>query len=394
MVRGVLPVPKPADIMYSPLNVAVAVSEQLDARGHKVTFFGSSDDGLKVSAFVSNNLHPVVLNNRDWQALLSSTDLFTDYIPSLYDQVLVQQMFERGRKGEFDILHFHHPETAMPYARLYPKVPVVYTLHDQLDDMRREIIEEFVSANQHFISISNSQRRGAPDLPYTATVYNGIDTSLFRPDGEETEDYLLVVSRIVPYKGIKEAIDIANQTGLRLLIIGQVQDADKWYFENQIKPFLNDKILFLGLLEAKQLVKYYQKAKALLMPVFWEEPFGLSMIEAMACGTPVIALRRGSIPEVVADGRTGFICDSIGDMVKAVEKLDTIKRPSCRQHILRNFSNKHMVDGYESAFRKIIEDSRLLNTRRLSGRISNTAKRVARRANKPIRIIKDEDKSS
>lgn len=379
MVRGVLPLPLPQDILYSPANVAQAVAEQLTERGHQVTFFGTGGEGVKVTEFERNRLRPLVNNNFDWQALIASSDVFTDYIPSLYDQVLVQQMFNRANKGEFDVLHFHHPESAMPYARLFPKVPVFYTLHDQLDPRRKEILEEFVSPNQYFISISNNQRRGAPDLPYAATVYNGINTKLFTPS-EDTEDYLLCVGRIVPYKGVKEAIEVAQKTGLRLLIIGQILKADEWYFESQVKPYLNDKILFLGHLEPGQLVKYYQKAKALLMPVQWEEPFGLTMIEAMACGTPVIGLRRGSIPEVIVEGKTGFIVDSIKEMVEAVGKLDKIKRSQCRQHVVRNFSDHKMVDGYESVFYNMISKSRA-TPRGFIKRGKNTVRTQAKKLN-------------
>ena len=357
MVRGVLPAPRPVDIMYSPLDIAVTISEQLTLRGHNITFYGSSDGGLKVTNIESCHLRPLVRNNQEWQALITTTDLFTDYIPSLYDQVLVQEMFKQAADGQYDLLHFHHPESAMPYSRLFPSVPVIYTLHDQIDTQRREIIEEFASSNQHFVSISNNQRSGAPSLSYAATIYNGVDTALFVPKKGEHENYLLCVGRIVPDKGIKEAVQVALATGLRLFIIGQVQDSEKWYFEAHIKPHLSDKILFLGHLEHTQLVLFYQSALALLMPVQWEEPFGLTMIEAMACGTPVIAFRRGSIPEIIIDGKTGYIVDTVKEMIEAVNKLPTIRRSSCRQHVIRNFSIDRMVSGYETVFKDTLKQS-------------------------------------
>lgn len=172
---------------------------------------------------------------------------------------------------------------------------------------------------------------------------------------DEHEDYLLFAGRIVPEKGIKEAIKIAKETDHRLLIIGPVYEDHKEYFEQYIKPELNDKILYLGFMEQAQLVKYYQKAKAFLMPIQWEEPFGLTMAESMACGTPIIALRRGSVPEVIEDGKTGFIVDSVQEMIEAVGKVDTLKRSDCRKHVERHFSREKMVDAYEEVFKKIIQ---------------------------------------
>jgi glycosyltransferase involved in cell wall biosynthesis len=128
------------------------------------------------------------------------------------------------------------------------------------------------------------------------------------------------------------------------------------YFDETVKPYLGEQIEYLGYIERDKLLPYYQDAKALLMPIQWEEPFGMNMIEAMACGTPVIAFRRGSIPEVVIDGKTGFIVDTFDEMVEAIKKIDTIDRNACREHVTRNFSTENMVDGYEKAFEKILKD--------------------------------------
>ena len=353
MVRGILPVPRPADIMYSPLDVAITLSEELTKRGHDITYYGPKGTHLDVTHVRTRNLHPLVSSNAELQAIVNSPELFMSYVPSLYDHYLVEDMFKRAREGKYDLLHFHHPETALPFAKLYPDVPVVYTLHDQLNALRRETMEMYLSNNQHYISISNNQRRIAPDLPYAATVYNGIDTTLFDHDGA-AEDYLLFVGRIVPDKGVKEAVQLALKTNSRLLIIGQTLATDQWYFDEHIKPFLSDKILYLGFIDHRQLVRYYQKARALVMAIQWEEPFGLSMIEAMACGTPVIAMRRGSVPEIIVDGKTGYISDSLSGMVASVKKLDKISREDCREHVLEHFSVEKMIDHYESTFENIM----------------------------------------
>jgi glycosyltransferase involved in cell wall biosynthesis len=233
-------------------------------------------------------------------------------------------------------------------------VPVAYTLHDPIYPWYRDLFDLYKSKNQHYISISENQRRDAPDLQFCATVYNGVDPAKFA-FSDEHEDYLVFAGRITPEKGVKEAIEIAKQSKRRLFIIGPVAEANQEYFNQYVKPHLNDKILYLGFMEQEQLVKYYQKAAALLMPIQWEEPFGLTMIEAMACGTPVIALRRGSVAEVLVDGKTGFICDHVQDMVAAVGKLDQISHKDCRKHVEQHYAVKNMVNGYERAFRAIIK---------------------------------------
>lgn len=374
--------------MYSPLDVAVAISEGLSAKGHKVTYFGTKGSHLRVSDIQSSSLRPFIHHDHDLQELLSSQELFKLYLPSLYDQALVRDMFLRAAAGEYDILHFHHFESAMPYAALFPHVPVVYTLHDAIDPVRREILETFLSPNQRFISISNSQRRGAPDLPYAATVYNGIDTSHFVPNGS-AEDYLLFVGRIIPEKGVKEAIQVALQCNSRLYIIGSVPPSEQWYFDTHVKPYLSDKILFLGFMDKTQLVRYYQKAKAVLMPVQWEEPFGLTMTEAMACGTPVIAFNRGSVPEIVIDGKTGFVTSSISEMVAAIKRIDTINRGDCREHALTHFSVGQMVDGYERVLQSFATPSK---TTIFPQRFTQAMKE-ALPLKKPVRVIQRSTKT-
>jgi glycosyltransferase involved in cell wall biosynthesis len=356
MVRSFMASPVPNDIAYSPTGVAVAIAEGLAARGHSVTFFGPEGTQLKGVEVITNNVRPLASTAQQLHELVTATDLFKDYIPGLYDQYMARDMFERAKAGEFDVLVFHHPESAMGFARLYPKVPVLHVLHDFIDDVRRQVIEMHLSPNQHFVSISNSQRRDAPDFPYADTVHNGINTDIFAYSGE-AEDYLMYAGRIVPEKGVKEAIQVALQTGRRLIITGQVLPTFQWYFDEHIRPHLNDRILYLGLIDQAQLAKYYQKASALLMPIRWEEPFGLTMAEAMACGTPVIAFRRGSVPEIIVDGKTGFIVENTSDMADTIENIGKIKRHDCRQHVEKHFTIAHMITGYETVLHSIVYDA-------------------------------------
>lgn len=354
MVRGFLQTPVPGDIAYSPATVAQAMAEGLSDAGHKITFFGPEGTDIKVAAIETLSIRPIAKTQSELDDFVGGSDLFRNYSAGLYDSRMAKTMLERAAKGEFDCVVFHHFESALPIASLFPDVPVIYILHDYIDDRRREMIEMHTSPNQHFISISDSQRRDAPDLNYSATVYNGIDTDLFTTDGE-AEDYLMISGRITSIKGVKEAVQIALQTDRRLLISGSLSRADSAYFDEHVKPFLNNKVLFLGMLEREQLIKYYQKAAALLFPIQWQEPFGLAMTEAGACGTPVIAFNRGSVPEVIVDKHTGFIVNNSAEMIMAIDKLPSIKRKNCRAHVVKNFSHDIMIEKYSATIEEIVK---------------------------------------
>lgn len=353
MVRAFLETPILSNIAYSPATIAKSIAEGLQKQGHSITFFGLEGTKLDVEAVVTSSIHPVAKNQAELDEFVGTTDLFADYRPALYDTHVAREMLQRAAKGEFDCVVFHHFESVLPLASLFPTVPIVHVLHDFINDQRREAIELHSSPNQHFISISDSQRIDAPDLNYAATVYNGIDTDIFVPDGEP-EDYLMISGRVTPDKGVKEAVQMALQSGRRLLISGSLTKADTWYFDEHVKPFLNNKVLFLGMLGREQLVKYYQKAAGLLFPIQWQEPFGLSMVEAGACGTPVIAFNRGSVPEIIKDKQTGFIVNNSAEMIMAIEKLPSIKRKDCRDHVVKNFSIDTMVANYNTALENIV----------------------------------------
>lgn len=353
MVRGYLPAPRPKDIVYAPIDLAVAISEGLAKRGHEVHFYGPSGTRLNVPV-KTRGIRSLVHNYKEFQDLLNSVDLLTHYVPGLWDQYLSSEMFQRAANGEYDLLHFHHPETAMPYASLYPDVPVFYTLHDPIYGWYEDVFSLYDSPNQFYVSISNNQRLSAPDLSYAGTVYNGIDLEKY-PFSESHEDYLLCVGRVVPEKGVKEAIAIAEQSGHKLLIIGPTYEDKQDYFDTYIKPRLNEQIKYLGYIDHDDVWRYYQKAKALLLPIQWEEPFGLTMTESMACGTPVIGLRRGSVPEVVVNGKTGYVVDTVSEMVQVLKKIDKIDRRTCREHVKNNFSVKNMVENYEKVFESVLK---------------------------------------
>ena len=355
MVRSFLQTPTPNDIAYSPATVARSIAEGLQQRGHSVTFFGPEGTSLSGDVAIETcGLHAFATTQQELDDVVSTADLFQDYRFALNDSSMVKAMLERAKAGEFDCVVFNHFESALPFGSLYPKVPMVHILHDYIDSERREAIELHATKNQHFISISDSQRRGAPDLNYAATVYNGIDIEQFVFE-EKAEDYLFFSGRITPSKGVREAVQVAIQSKRRLLIAGSLSKADYGYFDEHIKPYLDDKILFLGMLDREQLIKYYQRDAALLMPIQWEEPFGLSMAEANACGTPVIAFDRGSVPEVIQEGKNGFIVENTAEMIAAVGNLDKIKRSDCNARAKKHFSTDTMVKGYEKTLFEITQ---------------------------------------
>jgi glycosyltransferase involved in cell wall biosynthesis len=364
MVRGYLPVPRPSDMIYAPMDVAQALCSGIVARGHQVTFFGPLGTKLDVPT-ETLKLRPLARSEAEFTNLMFDVAVTTHNIMAMWDQKMVWEMFERARAGEFDLLHLHHPEIAYTYARMYPDVPVVYTIHDPVDELQREVYEMYKSDNQYFISISDNQRLAAPDLPYIGTVWNGIDTDEYcLPKDRKREDYLIFAGRIVPEKGVKEAIEIAKKTGHRLLIIGPTYPSSQDYFDQCVRPQLDDQILYLGFMERRQVIKYFQKAKGLLFPIQWEEPFGMTMVEAMACGAPVIGYRRGAVPEVVKDGKTGFIVDTLADMAAAVGKLGMISQQDCHNYVEQYFSVRRMVNSYIQTFQLVLDR---FNMRTLTG---------------------------
>lgn len=355
MVRAIIPMPRPSDMIYAPIDLAVALAQGLGRRGHNITIFaplGTEVYGENITV-ETMNLRPLARNQTEFTALLDNTNHLSHDRHGLWDRYMVNEMYARAEAGDFDLLHFHHPESALSGAVQHQLIPTVYTLHDPVYDWYRELFELFASPNQKYVSISDNQRRDAPDLPYAGTIHNGTDVKMF--DYADThEDYLLFAGRITAEKGVKEAIQVAKKSGHRLLIIGPIDHGSQHYFDQYIKPELDDQILYLGRMDQPQLVKYYQKAKAVLTPVQWEEPFGLTTIEAMACGAPVISLDRGAARELIVDGKTGYIVNSIAEMVDATNKVDKISRKECHDHVARKFSYDRMVDDYEQVFQQTI----------------------------------------
>ena len=353
MVTGHFTTPPPKGIVYAPMDIAVEVSEGLVKKGHEVDFYGPEGTKVNVTNIISAGLK--ALNQPEGQAITKGQNVGNaevNKIFNLWDQFLIAKMFAEAEKGKYDLLHIHPTDRALPLALSHPKIPVFYTLHDPIYPWKADVFSMFASPNQHYISISDAQRKPAPNLNYAATVYNGVNLDAF-PFSESHDDYLLFIGRLQPEKGLAEAVQVARMTGEKLLIIGPPVTGEYW--DKKISPYLGDKIQYLGFVPREELFKYYGQAKATLVPIQWEEPFGLILTESMACGTPVIAFERGSVSEIVVDGKTGFIIkdNNLEAMADAVKKISEINRADCRKHVEQNFSIQRMVDRYEEIFLKI-----------------------------------------
>jgi glycosyltransferase involved in cell wall biosynthesis len=251
-----------------------------------------------------------------------------------------------SRSAEFDIVHNHLDWLPLAFAG-HCRAPLVTTIHGFSG---AGILPAYASARSAYVSISDADR--SPGLDYVATVYHGIDLDSlgFNPRGGER---LVVFGRIHPDKGVHTAIEIARRAGLPLTICGIVQD--KRYFDEEVAPHIDGKqVKFLGAVGPEQRGEILGGARALLHPIAFDEPFGLSVVESMACGTPVIAFRRGSMAEVVDPGVTGFLVDTVDEAVSAVSRVDTIDRAGCRAQAEHRFGADRMVSGYLGVYRDLI----------------------------------------
>lgn len=250
--------------------------------------------------------------------------------------------------NEFDIIHNHFDFLPLTYSGLI-KTPMVTTIHGFSSPKILEVYKKYNSTN-FYVSISNSDR--SPELEYAATVYNGINTCefTFRPIPKE---YLLFFGRIHPEKGVFESIQIAKQSGRKLIISGLIQHQE--YFDSKVKPFINDDdIVYVGNSDPKERDKLLGEAYALLHPISFNEPFGLSVAESMMCGTPVIAFNLGSMPELISHRKTGFLVNTIEEAAEAVGNIKSINRRYCREWALSKFSREKMIDGYLGVYNKIL----------------------------------------
>ncbi len=337
-------------VIYAPWPLFDALACGLAEKGHDVRVYGPSN--LKLShpdiAVVSHGM-----SSYDTAGYKNTHGPFADEeLRTVYEQLLVAKMLEDHKQVQFDVVHMYHNISRHLALLKDAGVPVVATLHDVLEDKKKFILEQCEWANQiNYVSISNNQRKGMPQLNYAATICNGIDLTGydFNPI---PQDYFVFVGRICYEKGTHIAVKIARELGVPLKIIGPKWDEGYW--KKEIEPYVSDsKIEYLGTLPQVETRPIVAGAKALLMPIQWEEPFGLVMIEAMAVGTPVIALHRGAASEIIEHKVSGYIVEDEEKMKKAIGMVDEIDRKKCRQRAEEAFGLEKMTDSYMDLYKNL-----------------------------------------
>jgi glycosyltransferase involved in cell wall biosynthesis len=342
---------------YGPWELVVYnLTDELVKLGHEVTVFAAA--GSKISANLVEtcphalSLWPEPERNRPRGHDPSSGLLEGPPDARVLEQLHISRCMERAAAGEFDVVHSHLHVHALVFARLIP-CPLVTTLHGAAwGRSTHPVLLPF--KEMPFVSLSDAERQFLPELNYVATVHNGIRLEHF-PFEPDKDDYLLFAGRLAPEKGAAQAVEIARRTGRRLKLAGLIEPQYQDYFDTTVRPFLDGRqIEYLGLLSQADLAPVYRKAAAVLFMINWAEPFGLVAVEAQASGTPLIATRYGALPEIIREGETGFVVDSIDQAIEAVDRLETLSPKACRRNAESRFSAAHMAKGYEAVYRSLI----------------------------------------
>jgi glycosyltransferase involved in cell wall biosynthesis len=320
-------------------RVVSLLTEELVRRGHDVTLFASGDSQT------SATLVPVC--PRGLRLEPEAKDF------AAYTLVALGEAFARAE--EFDLFHNHCDYLAFAMARMATR-PTVTTTHGRLD--LHEVRRIYQLYPEHkLVSISQNQRDWLPQAHWVGTVRNGVALDHFHLR-ETPGDYLVFLGRISPEKRPDRAIEIARDVGMKLIIAAKVDPVDQEYYDAAIAPLIRANrglIEYIGEVDELAKDEIFGHAYAYLFPIDWPEPFGLTMVEAMATGTPVITTRNGSTPEVVADGVTGFVCTTFREMIEAVPRVATLDRAACRRHVEHHFSPAAMADGYEAVYHRVLE---------------------------------------
>lgn len=317
-------------------RVVWALTEELVKRGHDVTLFASGDSRTtaKLESVFPRGLREARL--KDPYGLNNFTLLSFGRAYSM--------------QNEFDIIHDHMFPLSLPTANL-ATTPVVATMHGPFTVENRRLFQTL--KNPGIVTISNAQAFPAPNINHLGTVYNGLPLDAY-PFGDSAEQYLLFVGRISMEKGVHIAIEVAQELDMQLIIAAKLESIDQPYFKEYVEPWLSDRIRWIGEVDEEERNSLMSKALCFLHPVTWREPFGLTLIEAMACGCPVVAMNRGAIPEIIQNGTTGYVVEDVEGMIAGVEGIANIERAACRAHALENFSARAMADGYEAVYEKIL----------------------------------------
>lgn len=304
--------------------------------GHHVTLFATGDSTCPVDLRWSEPLALRALGHDTWSCQMAEAL----HLSHAYQQ-----------SDQFDLFHNHAGPLGNAFAAV-TKVPTLTTLHGPLLPSNERYFQAY--RTHPYVSISNAQRAGVPDLNYVETIYHGIETQRYALGPKQ--GYLLFLGRISPEKGAHLAIETALATGLPLVMAAKIDPYDQGYFEERIAPFLDDtRVRYIGEVAGARKHEVLSGAIALLHLVQWAEPFGLTMAEALASGTPVIAMPHGSIPEIVSHGRTGFVVDSVSAAAEAVAQLGRIDPRACRAEALERFNVQRMVADYVSVYARLLD---------------------------------------
>lgn len=316
---------------YGPWESVVSVlTEGLLKRGHDVTLFATGD------SLTSGTLRSVCPRGYEEDETI---------IPKVWEALHIANVFDHA--DQFDVIHNHFDFLPLTYTGL-TKTAVVTTIHGFSSDGILPVYEKY-NKRVAYVSISDADR--APQLDYVRTIYHGLDLAHFDFQSQP-EDYLLFFGRIHPDKGAREAIEIAKRCNKKLIIAGIIQDPS--YFQRHIHAQIDNKrIIYKGSVGPAERNHLLGKAAALLHPINFEEPFGLSVVEAMACGTPVIAFKRGSMPELIEDGKNGFLVANVKEAAEKVARLGALSRADCRRTVEKRFSVERMVDQYCDVYKEV-----------------------------------------
>ena len=313
------------------------LTEELITLGHEVTLFASGDSVTSARLDAS------------WPRSLRLDGSVRD--PNALHMMMLERVYQRA--ADFDFLHFHLDYYPFSLFSRQP-IPFVTTLHGRLDLPEHQPVFDTFSTIP-VVSISNAQRRPLPQANWVRTVHHGLPQDLLQPKSVKPS-YFAFLGRIAPEKGVDRAIRIAQHCGMPLKVAAKVDNVDREYFEEQILPMIKSaKVDYIGEINDSQKSEFLSGAVALLVPIDWPEPFGLVMIEAMACGTPVIAFNRGSAPEVIEDGLTGFIVEDINGAIGAVDRLSLLSRERIRRRFEQRFTARRMAQDYLSVYRSMTD---------------------------------------
>jgi len=351
------PYPLPPGKIQAALAMAGLIADGLTDLGEEVMFFCSEDSETKANK-ISLRYHSMYYNkvSKEILAMLPRNHVKTMNIQRMFSDVISYL-----QENPVDVLHLHNIRETLPFLKFLPGVPKVITMHDSpFFPHHRYYLEQYKDVSDiHFVSISKNQRRAlSSDFSYAGNVYNGIDTQKFS-FSSKPEDKLIFVGRFLKTKGVDTALHVAQRAKKDIITVGffpwnEEKTSD---FYQEVSELLNKSNVehYEHVSHETDIPRLFARAKAMLFPIRWEEPFGLTLIEAMACGTPVIAFNRGSVSEVIKEGVTGFIVESEKEMIEAVKKIDNIDRMACRKHVEEHFTTEVMVKNYRNVYKKIIK---------------------------------------